>query len=92
MADTNKKKIFTDERTRSKIDLHLRDINDEITENDIANIKTDVTMLNSDEDDTVTNEASDMVNKIKIKDEKNHTDGNNSNDVESSWNVLGERD
>lgn len=92
MADTNKKKIFTDERTRSKIDLHLRDINDEITENDIANIKTDVTMLNSDEDDTVTNEASDMVNKIKIKDEKNHTDGNNSNDVDSSWNVLGERD
>ena len=35
---------FYDEVTKSKIDKHLRDINDTITEEDIRNINTNITV------------------------------------------------
>jgi len=41
---------FQDKRTKQKIDKHLNDINDTITEEDIRNVDTNVTvdLLNKD--------------------------------------------
>jgi hypothetical protein len=36
------REMFVDERTRAKIHKHLSDPNDEITEEDIANVNTDI--------------------------------------------------
>lgn len=35
---------YQDKKTKQKIDKHLNDINDTITEDDIRNINTDITM------------------------------------------------
>lgn len=88
MATEIKKQVFTDERTRNKIDLHLRDINDEITDKDIANVKTDVTVLTNEEDHSIENEATKELESIKKEDKNNREDGNNSNSIESPWNIL----
>lgn len=90
MALTNKPG-FKDKRTKDKIDLHLRDINDEITEKDIENVQTDVTVNNTnatnDSDNDASQEAEDIL-KRKQKEEKNKEDENNSNSVETPWNML----
>lgn len=91
MALISNQPVFTDSRTRNKIDLHLRDINDEITENDIANVKTDVT-ANSEDDPDTQNEVNDILirKRKEDKDDKtNDIDGNSSNSIETPWNVLG---
>jgi len=86
MALVNKP-FFKDKKTSNKIALHLSDINDQITENDIANVKTDVTP-NSDEADIEAEiEAANILSK-KLQEDKDREDGNNSNDIESSWDVL----
>ena len=89
MALTNKPG-FKDKRTKDKIDLHLRDINDEITEKDIENVQTDVT-VNIDDSETsdadAAREADKMLEKKK-KQEKDKGDENNSNSVETPWNML----
>jgi len=88
MALVNKP-IFSDKRTKDKIDLHLRDINDEITEQDIENVKTDVTAEGLIEEEDVASklEAEHMLEK-KIEEDKNKEDGNNSNSVQSPWNIM----
>lgn len=88
MALTNKPG-FKDQRTKDKIDLHLRDINDEITEKDIENVQTDVT-VNMDEastDDDAVHEADEILSK-KEREDKDEEDGNNSNSVQTPWNML----
>ena len=80
---------FKDKRTKDKIDLHLRDINDKITEKDIENVKTDVTLITDDSstDEEAVHEADDMLSK-KEREDKNKEDGNNSNNVQTPWNML----
>jgi len=85
MALTNKP-VFTDKRTKDKIDLHLRDINDKITEEDIENVQTDVTK--GAEDDVDASREADKIISKKQKEEKDKEDGNNSNSVETPWNML----
>lgn len=80
--------VFKDQRTRKKIDLHLRDINDKITEIDIANVQTDVTTNLYDNDPEAEKEVTDMLKHKQEEDKNNREDGNNSNRVESSWDVL----
>lgn len=87
MALTNKPG-FKDQRTKDKIDLHLRDINDEITEKDIENVQTDVTGSAEDTIDEVAAHEADEILAKKKKSDKNEEDENNSNNVETPWNML----
>ncbi|MEJ7627820.1 MAG: hypothetical protein WKF35_13225 [Ferruginibacter sp.] len=85
----NNKPVFNDKNTRDKIDLHLRDINDEISEEDIANVKTDVTPDITESEIDAVAEADHIVEEHIHEDEKkDNEDGNNSNTVESSWDIL----
>jgi hypothetical protein len=82
--------IFKDKRTKKKIDLHLSDINDEITEKDISNVQTDVTVNISEHDVEAETEADNMLHKKQEEDQDKdkREDGNNSNSVDSSWDLL----
>lgn len=84
-----KKPVFTDKRTKDKIDLHLRDINDQITEEDIENVQTDVTggSLGSAEDTEAARVAAEILVEKKRKD-RSKEDENNSNSVVTPWNIL----
>jgi len=87
----NNKPVFKDAKTRKKIDLHLSDINDEISENDIASIKTDVTPTSTETDMVADAEATALFKKKQAEDkanDENDEDGNNTNSVDSSWDVL----
>lgn len=87
----NNKPVFTDKRTKDKIDLHLRDINDKITEEDIENVQTDVTATSEEGSYSIDREAAEEAGKIlekKQREEKDKEDGNNSNSIETPWNML----
>ena len=92
MATDDKKNplVFTDKRTKDKMDLHLRDINDEITEEDIANIKTDVTPNTANAVEAADMEAEKSLQKKEKEERGNKDDGNNSNNIKTSWNILDE--
>jgi hypothetical protein len=87
--DPNKQQVFQDKATKKKIDLHLRDIKDEISESDIANVKTDVTPNSYETDMEAINEADALLKKKEEDSKKKDEDGNNSNDIETPWNILG---
>ncbi len=78
---------FTDKRTKDKIDLHLRDINDKITEQDIQNVQTDITHLGASVDEDAVHEADEILSK-KQKEDNSKEDENNSNSVQTPWNML----
>lgn len=67
--------FLADEKTKDKIHRHLNDINDQISEDDIRNVKT------GDYEE---------VKKEVLEDEENSEkkDGNNSNDINTVWNTL----
>ena len=92
MATDNNKNplVFTDQRTKEKMDLHLRDINDEITDEDIANIKTDVTPNTAAVDQAADIEAEEHLKKKEKEERGNKDDGNNSSNIKTSWNMLDE--
>lgn len=74
----------SDEVTRNKIDKHLSDIDDTISEEDIKNINT------------VTGAENNIVTPHKKADEKNEIDDTQKNDDEpekespTPWEILGE--
>lgn len=92
--DNNKEEkktlIFTDKRTKEKVDKHLSDINDEITADDIANIKTDVTPNTPNLETDADKEAEDHLEKMKKEKFAKKDDGNNSNSIGTSWNIIDE--
>ena len=92
MATDDKKNplVFTDQRTKDKMDLHLRDINDEITEEDIANIKTDVTPNTAAADEAADLEAEEHLKKKEKEQRGKIDDGNNSSNIKTSWNIIDE--
>lgn len=80
--------VFTDEVTKRKIQRHLSDINDQITEEDIENVKTDVTPNSNN------TEAIDGANRLYSeevkKERRNKSDGNNTNSVQTPWKIIDE--
>ncbi|MEO6538247.1 MAG: hypothetical protein ABIT07_07010 [Ferruginibacter sp.] len=86
--ESGKPLIFKDKRTKAKIDRHLSDINDEISEADIASVKTDVTPNTPVTEDEADKEASEHLKSLENKEKDKFEDGNNTNDVDSSWNIL----
>jgi hypothetical protein len=78
----NDEPIFSDEATKKKIDRHLSDINDKITDEDIRNVKTDVTP----------NKAGSPTETLSGNDAEGNgkEDGNNSNSIQTPWNILDE--
>jgi hypothetical protein len=87
---TNEPKVFTDDRTKKKIDKHLSDINDKISDQDIANVKTDVTPTTPDTDTEAEIEVSEIVEQIK-KDKGDKETGSNSNNIQTPWNIMDNR-
>jgi hypothetical protein len=85
--------LYKDERTEKKIQEHLTNENDIITEEDIANAPTGIAEGNelpryddlptSEKELSKEEEEEEMLEKKKIKD-------NEDPGVETSWNVLGE--
>ncbi|MEO6455010.1 MAG: hypothetical protein ABIN97_13090 [Ginsengibacter sp.] len=79
--DDEKHEKFIDEQTKNKIARHLTDINDEISEEDIKNIITDISSPDAvpGEDEEVTKEE--LPDGGEKDDEK-------KDDLPTSWNVL----
>ncbi len=50
-AEENNEHEFSDKATREKIDKHLSDINDKISEEDIRNVNTNITSGESEENE-----------------------------------------
>ena len=80
LPDDESQKRFTDEQTDKRIHQHLTNENDQITEEDISNIKTDVVL--PEEENHEESEEEKMEKKHKIKD-------NEDSDIDTSWNILG---
>ena len=80
------------EVTKNKIHKHLMDINDQITEKDIANVSTSDSAtygdLNKEEKRKVNKEVRKVTSTANKKNKKNKEDGNNEPDIETSWNIL----
>lgn len=76
--------VFRDDITRNKVKKHMSDINDKITDEDIRNVKTDVTpnvSVNSCDDEEMP-PLREEVGKKAFKDDPN------SPDVQSPWNII----
>ena len=77
--------VFRDVQTRNKMERHMSDINDRITEEDIRNVKTDVTpnvQVNPGED------AEKMPPLHEEKGPKAKRDDPNDPDIQSPWNII----
>lgn len=73
--------IFRDEKTRLKMEKHMSDMNDEITEEDIANVKTDVTP------NTVAKSYDDE-ERVDERREVDNAKTDNVEDTGSPWTIL----
>lgn len=88
MADkkngVSRPEIFSDTKTRQKIDLHLRDQSDMISEEDIKNVITDIKS-----DDTVLpgDNSSTYINDYKSADEEKKAIGE-TDQLPTSWNII----
>ncbi|MDB5203908.1 MAG: hypothetical protein JWQ27_3317 [Ferruginibacter sp.] len=76
--------IFTDDDTHRKIQEHLSNPNDTITEEDIKNIKTDMTLVSQETADAR------YTTNPEVSADPSKVDGNNSNEIDSTWNILDE--
>jgi len=86
--NANEPKKFVDEATQEKIHKHLMDINDTISEQDIKNIKTDISSpeqsTDKDSGESYPEESKKIVN------EKNESPDKQKDDMPTSWNMLDE--
>lgn len=81
-ADSEETNLFKDELTDQKVHKHLSDEHDEITEADIANIRTDALFLGEQPTEAAAvAEKSDASNELPLKD-------NSDPEVETPWNIL----
>lgn len=83
--DCNDTLIFRDDMTKKRVEKHMSDINDRITEEDIRNVKTDVTP------NMAVNPCDEEENLPPLKDEtweKARRDDPNAPDVQSPWNII----
>lgn len=81
------------EATKKKVHKHLVDINDVITEQDISNVSTEDSAsydkLNKEDKKIVKKEVNKVTRDVKKKHKDDKTDGNNTPDIDTPWNVLG---
>ncbi len=75
------KKAFNDEQTDKRIHEHLSNEKDEITEDDIKNVKTDVIAGDNDNESTPDKLIGDDLEMQKVKD-------NDDPEIDSSWDIL----
>jgi hypothetical protein len=73
-----------DEATRKKIDKHLSDIDDTISEQDIKNINTDTGKMTSENHHHDIEEANEIIK------EKREDDEEPEKEAPSSWEILGD--
>ena len=73
---------FTDGTTKNKIDRHLHDVNDTISEKDIKNINTDIS--SSEIPDKIDKEDKDKNEKDEHKEDKDQT----KDEIPTSWDIL----
>jgi argonaute-like protein implicated in RNA metabolism and viral defense len=75
--------VFRDEQTRLKMERHMSDMNDVITEDDIRNIKTDVTP------NSVNKPCEDKVESLpETEEEEKPANQGEGTDIGSPWAVL----
>jgi hypothetical protein len=83
-----KEKRFVDEQTDKRNYEHLTNENDEISEEDISNVKTDVTDPN--EHVSTSRVEEDIPAEKEDNDEDNDEPGSNKEGIQTPWNILGE--
>ncbi len=78
-----------DEITRNKIDKHLKDINDTISEEDIKNINTEI-VSSGGETTTIDKQEIDDVSEVDNDDKKDNDkdDDEPKKEAPSSWEIL----
>lgn len=88
---TNRKMIFRDYLTRKKVKRHLSDINDKITDQDIENIKTDVTPNTIVEDGKEFPVEGEAEKKIVQADNEEKSDDDERPGMITPWDILGSK-
>ena len=86
-ANDDKRERFKDEVTKNKIDRHLIDINDSISEEDIKNIITDISSTRAstyENKKTPGQEQEEQLDKDKPDNDKEDV----KKDLPTSWNIL----
>jgi len=79
---------FEDERTRARIQEHLNNEDDIITEQDIANIQVGAGASQSDVENIV-NRENELMQNVPVSKE-NDVDGDSDDpSIETPWNILG---
>lgn len=80
----NDSREFSDDITKSKIDRHLHDIKDEISEEDIKNISTDISSTaTARREEEIKKQPAPAENKDKKKDEDEP-----KNEMPTSWDIM----
>ncbi|MEO6330806.1 MAG: hypothetical protein ABIO55_17860 [Ginsengibacter sp.] len=80
----NSPEKFKDEATKNKINQHLSDINDTISEDDIKNIITDISSSKLASDDIIETPE----DKAPATDKKVENGTDDKTDMPTSWNIL----
>ncbi|MDQ6844508.1 MAG: hypothetical protein M3Z92_09175 [Bacteroidota bacterium] len=78
--EEDRETVFSDEVTKKKIEKHLRDINDTISEDDIMKVITDISSPDLNE----TNES----NTANFPKEDLDNPDEEANQVPTTWNIL----
>jgi len=87
-GDNDIRSHFEDERTRARIQEHLNNEHDIITEEDIANIQVGAGASASDVENIV-NRENELIKNVPIS-KKNDVDGDSDDPtIETPWNILG---
>lgn len=85
--ENNIRSQFEDERTRARIQEHLNNEHDVITEEDIANIQIGAGSTSEDVENIV-NQENELTQELPIN-KKNDGDGHREDPtIETSWNIL----
>ncbi len=73
-------KFFYDEVTKRKIERHLSDINDTISDDDIKNVITDITSSNLNNHN--------KINIVNSPQKKSILPGEEADQIPTSWNII----
>jgi hypothetical protein len=92
-GETNEYKNLTDVQTQEKINKHMTDIDDKITDEDIRNIRTDMydeLLRNEHEDKDTAAEKDDEKDELTTEEKEKEKEKKESQKINSTWNIMEE--
>jgi hypothetical protein len=91
-GETNEYKNLTDVQTQEKINRHMTDIDDKITDEDIRNIRTDMydELLRNEHDSENAGSEKDEKDELTPEEKDKQKEKKESEKINSTWNIMEE--